>query len=74
MRFDPTEFNLASREVLTRLALSEALVELLIQKGVFSREEWAWREAACREDVERRLEKVQEHDPSVVEAPTRDLG
>lgn len=72
MMFDPTGFEAASREVLTRLAVAEALPELLIQKGVISREEWNWAAAACRSGVERKLDEAaaEEQPPLVNLRPT----
>lgn len=58
MAFDPSGFEAASREVVIRLAVCEALSELLIQKGLITREEWNWRAAACRSEVEKKLDRL----------------
>lgn len=55
MGFDPKVFEAASRELIIRLVVLEALVELLIQKGVIAREEWDWRATVAREQAEDRM-------------------
>ncbi len=55
MAFDPSGVEAAAREVLVRLAVCESLSELLIQKGVITREEWNWRVTACRTEMEKKF-------------------